>query len=258
MANERVVEESDSDQERRFAGVARLYGSEAYQRFRHATVVVVGLGGVGSWAAEALARCAVGHLVLVDFDHIAPSNVNRQLHALEGEFGKAKVTAMAERLPRIHPQIKLTLQDAYLDAENLAQIIPQNAFVLDACDDVAAKVALAVFCKKHAYPLVMCGGAGGKLNPRFINAADLAKTTQDPLLAKIRAELRRNHSFNRDIKVEMAIRAVYSEEPKQGEGEGGLACSGFGSSVNVTASFGFLAAAEILAAIMQTKPSTNL
>ena len=163
--------------------------------FRSATVVVIGLGGVGSWAAEALARSAIGHLVLIDFDHIAPSNVNRQLHALEGEFGRSKVEAMSSRLKKINPEIQLTTNDVFIEAANLEQLIPKNAFVLDACDDAGAKIDLAVFCRDHSIPLVMCGGAGGKLDPTAIRVADLAKTTQDPLLAKIRASLRKNHSF---------------------------------------------------------------
>lgn len=253
MTNERVGDdtscEADSNADRRFAGVARLYGEDAFAAFSHATVVVIGLGGVGSWAAEALARCAIGHVVLVDFDHIAPSNVNRQLHAIEGSFGKAKVLAMAERLQAINPNMMITMHDVFAQSDNLEQIIPKGSFVLDACDDVSAKVALARFCKSQQMALVMCGGAGGKVNPRFLNADDLAKATHDPLLAKIRAELRKNHSFSKDLKLPMGIRAVYSAENMRGDGSSGLACSGYGSTVNVTASFGFLAAAEILSVI---------
>lgn len=235
--------------DRRFAGVARLYGEEAYQAFRHATVVVIGLGGVGSWAAEALARSALGHLVLVDFDHIAPSNVNRQLHAIEGSFGKAKGLAMAERLQAINPEIKITMHDVFANPANLAQIIPSGAFVLDACDDVVAKVALGAYCRDHDHALVMCGAAGGKVDPTQIRVADLAKTTQDPLLAKIRAQLRKNHLFSRDLKKPMDIQAVYSLEARQGSIGGGLACSGYGSAVTVTAAFGFAAASGCLAQI---------
>lgn len=241
MANEREIQ-----QERRFGGVARLYGEVAYQAFSHATVVVIGLGGVGSWAAEALARSAIGHLVLIDFDHIVPSNVNRQLHALEGEFGRSKVGAMSSRLKKINPEIQLTTNDVFIEAANLEQLIPKNAFVLDACDDAGAKIDLAVFCRDHSIPLVMCGGAGGKLDPTAIRVADLAKTTQDPLLAKIRASLRKNHSFCRDLKRPLGISAVYSIEPRQGKATGGLACSGYGSAVTVTAAFGFAATSTCL------------
>lgn len=257
MANERVVDpiscETDETAERRFAGVARLYGENAFKAFGQATVVVIGLGGVGSWAAEALARSAIGHLVLVDFDHIAPSNVNRQLHAIEGSFGKAKVLAMAERLQAINPMITITMHDVFAEPANLEQIIPHNSFVLDACDDVSAKVALASFCKTQQIPLVMCGGAGGKVDPTQIQIADLSKTTQDPLLAKIRAQLRKNHSFSRDLKKSMGIQAVYSAEARQGSASKGLACSGYGSAVTVTAAFGFAAAASCLAQIANSQ-----
>jgi tRNA A37 threonylcarbamoyladenosine dehydratase len=253
MANERVIDdtacEANSTADRRFAGVARLYGEDAFTAFGCTTVVVIGLGGVGSWAAEALARSAVGHVVLVDFDHIAPSNVNRQLHAIEGSFGKAKVLAMAERLQAINPTITITMHDVFAEPANLEQIIPRGSFVLDACDDVSAKVALASFCKSQQISLVMCGAAGGKVDPTRIQIADLSKTTQDPLLAKIRAQLRKNHSFSRDLKKSMGIQAVYSSEARRGTAGGGLECSGYGSGVTVTAGFGFAAAAACLAQI---------
>ena len=247
MLNERVNQHNATETpERRFAGVARLYGEDAYRKFTQATAVVVGLGGVGSWAAEALARSAVGHLVLIDLDHIAISNINRQLHAMDGEFGKAKVDAMAERIRKINPAIHLTTHDAFLSASNLIELIPRGAYVLDACDDVSAKVALAAHSKQSNIGLVMCGGAGGKVNPSLVSAADLAKTVQDPFLAKIRADLRKNHAYSRDLKQPMGIRAVYSQEPRLGGSHGGLACSGYGSAVSVTATFGFIAAAELL------------
>jgi tRNA A37 threonylcarbamoyladenosine dehydratase len=166
---------------------------------------------------------------------------------MEGEFGKAKVDAMAERIRKINPAIHLTTHDAFLSASNLIELIPSGAYVLDACDDVPAKVALAAHCKQSNIGLVMCGGAGGKVNPSLVSAADLAKTVQDPFLAKIRADLRKNHSFSRDLKQPMGIRAVYSQEPRLGSSHGGLACSGYGSAVSVTGTFGFVAAAELLA-----------
>ena len=250
MLNERENPPNQTEMpERRFAGVARLYGEDAYRKFTQATAVVIGLGGVGSWAAEALARSAVGHLVLIDLDHIALSNINRQLHALEGEFGKAKVDAMAERIRKINPTIQLTTHDVFLSESNLIELIPNGAYVLDACDDVPAKVALAAYCKQAKMSVVMCGGAGGKVNPSMVSAADLAKTVQDPFLAKIRADLRKNHSYSRDLKQPMGIRAVYSQEPRLGGSNGGLTCSGYGSAVSVTATFGFIAAAELLTLI---------
>ena len=235
-------------QNRRFGGVARLYGEDGYEAFRRSHVLVAGLGGVGSWAAEALARSAIGEITLVDFDHIAPSNVNRQLHAVEGEFGKSKVDAMAQRLKAINPDIKIHAIDDFLTSENMSQILSDRGdsfAVLDATDDVKMKIALAEFCRKEIL-LVMCGGAGGKVDPTRIIANDLSKTTQDPLLSKIRYALRKSYGFPSDPKKRFGITAIYSEEPRQGVSSGGLSCSGYGSAVTVTAAFGLAAAAEVL------------
>ncbi|WP_286297752.1 tRNA threonylcarbamoyladenosine dehydratase [Polynucleobacter sp. TUM22923] len=244
-ATEVVANEVSAD-DRRFGGVARLYGPELRERFRKATVVVAGLGGVGSWAAEALARTAIGHLVLVDFDHISQSNTNRQLHALEGEFGKAKVQAMAERIRLINPEITLTICDTFLEPQNLEEWIPQEALVLDATDSVLTKIALAVWATQNQRALVMCGAAGGKSDPTSVRCEDLSRTEQDALLAKVRQGLRQDHGFSRNLKDKMGIRAVYSHEPRAGVASGGLACSGYGSTVMVTAACGLAAAAEIL------------
>jgi tRNA A37 threonylcarbamoyladenosine dehydratase len=211
-----------------------------------ATVVVAGLGGVGSWAAEALARTGVGHLVLVDFDHIAESNTNRQLHAIEGQFGRSKVEAMAERILQINP-------DEFLEPDNLNRIIPADALVLDATDSVQAKIALAVWAREGSRHLVMCGAAGGKTQPTNVRCDDLSRTEQDALLAKVRQGLRQNHGFSRNLKHKIGIRAVYSHEPRAGASTGGLACSGYGSTVMVTAACGLAAAAEILNLIGQEK-----
>jgi len=236
----------DNIEDRRFGGVARLYGSELRERFRHASVVVAGLGGVGSWAAEALARTGIGHLVLVDFDHISESNTNRQLHAFEGQYGKAKVLAMADRLRQINPDITLTPHDEFLDPENLDRLIPCDAYILDAMDSVQTKIALAAWSVKNNRALVMCGAAGGKTDPTAVRCNDLSKTEQDALLAKVRQELRQKHGFSRDLKKKIGIRAIYSHEPRAGTASGGLACSGYGSTVMVTAACGLAAAAEIL------------
>ena len=235
--------------DRRFGGVARLYGDVALTQFQQATVVVAGLGGVGSWAAEALARSAIGHLVLIDFDHIAESNTNRQLHALDGEYGKAKVDAMAQRITQINPQIQLTCHDAFLEPDTLDSLIPSDAIVLDATDSVQVKIALAAWSVKNQRLLVMCGASGGKADPTQLRCDDLSRTEQDALLAKVRVGLRTDHGFSRDLKKKMGIRAVYSKEPRAGAATGGLACSGYGSAVTVTAAAGFVAAAEVLSLI---------
>ena len=247
MAEDKVEDSAqDSTEDRRFGGVARLYGPELRERFRNATVVVAGLGGVGSWAAEALARTGVGHLVLVDFDHIAESNTNRQLHALEGQYGKAKVDAMSQRVLQINPEITLTSYDQFLEPENLDRLIPENALVLDATDSVQTKIALSVWAVKNNRALVMCGAAGGKSDPTSVRCDDLSRTEQDALLAKVRQGLRQDHGFSRNLKKKIGIRAIYSHEPRAGAASGGLACSGYGSTVMVTAACGLAAAAEIL------------
>ncbi|MBU3669785.1 MAG: tRNA threonylcarbamoyladenosine dehydratase [Polynucleobacter sp.] len=243
----------DGIDERRFGGVARLYGADLRSRFQNATVVVAGLGGVGSWAAEALARTGIGHLVLVDFDHIAESNTNRQLHAIEGQYGKAKVEAMTSRILQINPEIQITAHDEFLEPENLDRIIPANAFVLDATDSVQTKIALSVWARENQRDLVMCGAAGGKTDPTSIRCDDLSRTEQDALLAKVRQGLRQDHGFSRNLKHKIGIRAVYSHEPRAGASTGGLACSGYGSTVMVTAACGLAAAAEILNLIGQSQ-----
>ena len=253
MAEDKV---EASLEDRRFGGVSRLYGQELRERFGQATVVVAGLGGVGSWAAEALARTGIGHLVLIDLDHVAESNTNRQLHALEGEYGKAKVQAMSERIRQINPEITLTSYDEFLEPDNLDGLIPVNAFVLDATDSVQTKIALAVWARKDDRALVMCGAAGGKSDPTAVRCDDLSKTEQDALLAKVRQGLRQDHGFSRNLKRKIGIRAIYSHEPRAGASSGGLACSGYGSTVMVTAACGLAAAAEILN-LIAAQPSEN-
>ena len=243
MAEDKV---ESSLENRRFGGVSRLYGPELRERFLNATVVVAGLGGVGSWAAEALARTGIGHLVIIDFDHISESNTNRQLHAIEGQFGKAKVEAMKERILQINPEINLTACDEFLEPENLDRLIPANALILDATDSVQTKIALSVWAVKNNRALVMCGAAGGKSDPTSVRCEDLSRTEQDALLAKVRQGLRQDHGFSRNLKKKMGIRAIYSHEPRAGASSGGLACSGYGSTVMVTAACGLAAAAEIL------------
>lgn len=244
----------DNDLDRRFGGVARLYGEAAALRLRNAHAVVVGLGGVGSWAAEALARCAVGWISLIDLDHVALSNTNRQIQALGDEFGKAKVTVMAERIRAIHPAVRIDTIEEFVDADNTAALVPAADVVLDCIDQVAAKAALVLHCRAQGVPLVCCGAGGGRIDPTRIRHGDLARVEGDPLLAKLRHRLRREHGFPRvDARGRVpafGVPAVYSDEPVRRpsvcEGEafaGGLACAGYGSSVMVTASLGMAAAA---------------
>ena len=256
--------EASIDLNRRFGGVARLYGTASLVTLQQSHIAVVGVGGVGSWAAEALARNAVGTVTLVDLDNIAESNVNRQLHAVEGNFGKAKVTAMAERMLAINPMLKVIEIEDFVTPENISQIFKEKLDgIVDCMDDAKAKMALAAFCKTKKIPLVMVGGAGGRLDPTRIQTADLAEVQHDKLLAKVRNGLRRDYGFikGRDgvkqKQAKMYVPCVYSDEPViQPETQlgpicetnaiTGLNCAGYGSSVCVTAPFGFTAVALLL------------
>lgn len=251
----------DVDFERRFGGVRRLYGERGLARLQAAHVCVIGLGGVGSWAAEALARSAVGRLTLIDLDNIAESNVNRQLHAVDGEFGKAKVTAMAERIHSINPLAQVRQIEDFISAENMATMLAGGFdAVLDAIDDARAKVALAAYCRQQKLPLVMAGAAGGRLDSTRVRSGDLAQATGDRLLAKVRTSLRRDHGFpkaasGKKSAARFGISCIYSDEPvirpdaaceADNPGLAGLNCAGYGSSVCVTAAFGMAAAAIVL------------
>ncbi len=251
------------DFERRFSGVRRLYGETALAKFQAAHIVVVGIGGVGSWAAEALARNAVGTITLIDLDNIAESNVNRQLHAVDGAFGKAKITAMKERILSINSSCRVTEIEDFVTPENVATMLDFSVNshlngIVDCIDDAKAKAALAAFCKVQKIPLIMAGGAGGRLSATRIKTADLSKVTNDKLLAKVRNLLRRDYDFPKGEKSKFGISCVYSDEPVTKPDEAceadaaitGLSCAGYGSSVCVTAPFGFAAAGLMLNALL--------
>jgi tRNA A37 threonylcarbamoyladenosine dehydratase len=249
------------DVARRFGGVARLYGEAALARFVAAHVCVIGIGGVGSWAAEALARSAIGRISLIDLDHIAESNVNRQIHALEGEFGRAKVHSMAARIRAINPLCQVTEIEEFVSEENVGSVLPQCDAVIDAIDNVRAKAALISHCKSIDRFIVTTGAAGGRRNPA-LKVGDLATTQHDRLAARLRARLRQQYGFSRDPKQTFDVECVFSPEPvalplsaevacgidehELVEVQAGLNCAGYGSSVNVTATFGLVAAARIL------------
>jgi tRNA A37 threonylcarbamoyladenosine dehydratase len=245
----------------RFGGISRLYGEAALAALTAAHVTIVGLGGVGSWAAEALVRSGVGHLTLIDLDDICLSNTNRQIHALKGCYGKLKVEVMAERLSAINPACHITPIEDFVTLDRLARyLVPSTHYVVDAIDNVKIKVGMIVHCQQVGIPILVIGGAGGKIDPTQIRMADLAFSHQDPLLAKVRATLRRNYGFPRKLQKKFKIDCVYSEEPlrylqedgtiglqKPLKAEARLDCqSGFGTSMAVTASFGLFASAHIL------------
>jgi tRNA A37 threonylcarbamoyladenosine dehydratase len=256
------------DFERRFGGIARLYGDAALAGFRNAHVCVIGVGGVGSWVVEALARSAIGQLTLIDLDNVAESNINRQLQALTSTLGQAKISALAERIAQINPYCQVNQVEDFIDADNLAALIGGQRFdyIIDAIDSVPAKTALIAYCRQHGIALITIGGAGGQIDPSKIAIRDLARTEQEPLLAKVRKRLRSQHGFPRGDKSKFGIDAVFSMEalrfPERADicstdvgdagdtadpaGVTGLNCAGFGSAMVVTASFGMVAAAHVL------------
>lgn len=244
----------DIDRERRFGGIARLYGPTALERLARAHVCMIGIGGVGSWAAETLARSGVGRLTLIDLDHVAESNINRQIHALDATLGQAKVQAMAERIATINPLACVKLVEDFVTEDNAAALVRDFDVVIDAIDNVRAKVAIVLACRRQRMHLVMAGGAGGKTDPTRIRVDDLTRTEQDPLLAKVRKRLRSEHGFSRNPKRPFGIEAVYSSEPLRTldaacdlpHGPHGLSCAGYGSSMAVTAGVGLFAAARAL------------
>jgi tRNA A37 threonylcarbamoyladenosine dehydratase len=269
----------DADLERRFGGLKRLYGARGYARVRAARVAVVGLGGVGSWAVEALARSGVAQLVLIDLDHVSESNVNRQIQAMGETLGMSKAEALARRIADIHPGCVVHCIEEFADADNWPGLLPIEVdAVIDACDQSKAKLALAAWARRTGTAFVTCGAAGGKRRAENIEIDDLHATTHDPLLASLRQRLRSQHGAPRTGKI--GVRCVFSRESvappepdeaacelpdgqvPQGEGDdttpavearrdNTLNCHGYGSSVVVTASFGMAAAGEVIAQLLK-------
>jgi tRNA A37 threonylcarbamoyladenosine dehydratase len=252
---------------RRFGGVSRLYGIDGLAKLQAMHLCIIGIGGVGSWAAEALARNAVGMITLIDLDNIAESNVNRQLHALDGAFGKAKVTAMAERIRLINPTAEVSEIEDFVTTENVNEMLNHNFHgVIDCIDDAKAKAAIAAFCQQKNIPLVMTGAAGGRLDASCIKQADLSRVSHDKLLAKVRNLLRRDYGFakadaGKNKLSKLGIQCVYSDEEviipdrvseTMDTAITGLNCAGYGSSVCVTAPFGFAAAGLLIRGLLKS------
>lgn len=245
----------DDDHDRRFGGLDRLYGEGARLALHRARVAVVGVGGVGSWAAEALARSGIGNLTLVDLDHVALSNINRQIQALNSTLGKAKVLALEERISDINPACRIAPIEEFIDADNLPQLLPAGAFdaVIDACDDAKAKTALIAHARFNQIPLVVCGAAGGKRDPLRLRVDDLGRTTHEALLSRVRKRLRRDFNMRPHRNGKFGISCVYLDEPSKRDAScsvGNLSCAGYGSAVTVTASMGFAAAALCIERIL--------
>lgn len=247
-----------ADLERRFGGLRRLYGPRAYARVRAARVAVVGLGGVGSWAVEALARSGVGALTLIDFDQVGESNINRQVQALGTTLGQGKALALQARIADIHPGCQVKVVDAFVEEDNWPGLLPEPVdVVIDACDQVRAKATLAAWGLAGAAAVVCVGAAGGKQRPQQVEVADLSEVTHDPLLAALRQRLRQKHGAARGS-TRIGLCCVFSRELVQSaigqdaegcglvQGDGSLNCHGYGSTVTVTATFGMVAAQQAL------------
>lgn len=245
---------ADADLQRRFGGLERLYGVDGAARIRQAHVAVVGVGGVGSWAVEALARSGVGTLTLIDLDNVAESNINRQIHALTDTVGKAKVEAMRERIAQINPLCTVHCIEDFVEPDNWPKILPAGVdAVIDACDQVKAKLAMAQWARRSKSMFVSVGAAGGKRLAHKVEIDDLSKVTHDPLLAQLRYRLRKEFNAPKEGK-KIGVTTVFSREAVQQPSascqlaatDGSLNCSGYGSVVAVTATFGQCAAGWVL------------
>lgn len=255
-----------SDYDLRFAGISRLYGAQGAQIIKQSHFCVIGIGGVGSWVAESLARTGVNKITLVDLDDVCISNVNRQLHALTDTVGESKVDVMAQRILQINPNCEVICIEDFITQENVYEhIIDEFSYVIDAIDSVKVKAALIAHCKRSKIPLVTIGGAGGQSDPSQIKLDDLSRTYQDPLLAKVKNLLRRDYNFSRNTKRKFSIDAVFSTEQlvypdaqgnvchakQKQEGTMRLDCSGgFGAVTHVTASFAFFAVSKAIAKLI--------
>ncbi|MDA8443796.1 tRNA threonylcarbamoyladenosine dehydratase [Paracidovorax valerianellae] len=255
-----------ADLQRRFSGLDRLYGVEGASRIRNAHVAVVGIGGVGSWTAEALARSGVRRLTLIDLDNVAESNINRQIHALSTTVGQAKVDAMRDRIALINPECQVTCIEEFADSDNWPGLLPQGVdAVVDACDQVKTKAVMADWAVRGKHLLVTVGAAGGKRLAHKVDIDDLSNTTHDPLLAQVRYRLRKHYGAPKEGR-RIGVPCVFSREAVapphsscdiSGDGDGSLNCHGYGSVVAVTATFGQCAAGWILDALATKSASLN-
>lgn len=256
-----------SDYLDRFAGIGRLYGMDALEAFSQSQIAVVGLGGVGSWAAEALARSGIGEIRLIDLDDVCVSNTNRQSHALLSTLGQSKVMVTADRLKEINPELVVHEIESFATQDNLAEILPESLdYVVDAIDSAGVKAAMIAYCRRRKIPIITTGGAGGLIDTQLVRIADLTKTKHDPLAAKVRSILKRHFDFSKSGR-KFGVECVYSEEQaRYPRADGGvcatksfdtsvrLDCStGMGASTAVTASFGLMSVSRVLLKISERK-----
>ncbi len=271
-----------SDYSLRFGGIARLYGQNGAQILQNSHFCIIGIGGVGSWVAEALARNGIGNLTLIDLDDICITNINRQIHALSETIGESKVDVMCERIKQINPDCQINIVEDFVTVENLSNLLNHNYdYVIDAIDSVDIKTRIIAYCKRNKLPIITIGGAGGQVDPSKIAITDLSKTYQDPLLAKVKNQLRREFNFPRaDItkasKRKFSIDAVFSTEqlryptelgevclakPDVSDGNNSamrLDCSGgFGATTHVTATFAFFAVGRAIDKLLKKQETIS-
>ena len=264
------IDKQENDQERvehgrRFGGINRLYGQTGFDRFCRAHICVVGIGGVGSWAVEALARSAIGEITMIDLDNISESNVNRQSHAYTGEFGRPKVEAMAERINKINPQCRVNKIEDFVSIDNISELMTKDFdYVIDCADSHRVKAAMISHCRRNKIKIIVVGSAGGQTDPTQIHVCDLINTNQDALLAKTRKLLRQQYGFTHTPKHRFNVPAIYSSEQlsypseesevtfQKPETAKDLSCAGgIGSVMTVTASFGLVAVSHVLKKLCQ-------
>ena len=241
--------------EQRFGGIGRLYTPEGLAKLRQSHVCVIGIGGVGSWAVEALARTGIGKITMIDMDDICITNINRQIHAMTGTVAQLKTEAMKGRVEKINPECVVEIIDDFITLENIPEYLNRGYdYVLDAIDSVRTKAALIAYCKRNKIKLITTGGAGGQTDPSQIQIADLSKTIQDPLASRVRSLLRKEYNFSQNPKRKFGIDCVFSTQPlifpKMGEGcevSATMNCAnGFGAVTMVTATFGFFAVSRLV------------
>ena len=241
--------------EQRFGGIGRLYTPEGLSKLRQAHVCVIGIGGVGSWAVEALARTGSGKITMIDMDDICVTNINRQIHAMTGTVAQLKTESMKERVERINPECVVEIIDDFISPENIPEYLNRGYdYVIDAIDSVKTKAALIAYCKRNKIKLITTGGAGGQTDPSQIQIADLSKTIQDPLASKVRSLLRKEYNFSQNPKRKFGVDCVFSTQPlifpKMGESceiSATMNCAnGFGAVTMVTATFGFFAVSRVV------------
>lgn len=261
---------NDEDYRQRFGGIERLYGREAAAWIRAMRVCVIGVGGVGSWAVEALARSGVGRLLLIDYDEIAVTNINRQIQALDSVIGGKKTRVLSDRVMDINPDCQVDVIDDFITDRNLFDHLPANSgidYVIDAIDSIRFKAALIYYCKRNRIPVITTGAAGGLTDPTRIMIKDLTRTFNDPLAAKVRAQLRAQHGYTRNSKRYFGVECVFSAQQQVYPGEDGcvghrkpgihgvhLDCSmGYGAASFVTASMGFVAVSRVIEKHLQSR-----